>query len=52
MVQVMGELCTAAGPHCSRHTRAVLPGMLVALGDSKVRVSSLFFGFLFIFSTK
>ncbi|XP_018010529.1 cytoskeleton-associated protein 5 [Hyalella azteca] len=37
-LKVVGQLAAAAGPHCSRHTRTVIPGVLLLLGDAKVNV--------------
>ncbi|KAF2350520.1 CLASP N-terminal domain [Trinorchestia longiramus] len=37
-LKVVGQLVAAAGPHCSRHTRTVVPGVLLLLGDAKVNV--------------
>lgn len=35
-IRVTASLATALGPHCKPHTRNIVPGMLTALGDSKV----------------
>lgn len=39
-IRLTASLATALGPHCKPHTRNIVPGMLTALGDSKVRVSA------------
>ncbi|KAK4303692.1 hypothetical protein Pmani_024319 [Petrolisthes manimaculis] len=37
-IRVTASLATALGPHCKPHTRNIVPGMLIALGDSKQNV--------------
>lgn len=37
-IRLTASLATALGPHCKPHTRNIVPGMLTALGDSKVCV--------------
>ena len=36
-LKITASLAAALGPYCRPHTRNIVPGMLSAMGDSKVR---------------